>query len=47
MWAKRGAGGGSFPGEGIRVIGDDEALKILEAEDDDAAIMLYFDVDDA
>lgn len=47
MWGKPAVGGGSVPGEGIRVLDADEALKTLEAENEDWAIEMYFDVEDA
>lgn len=46
MWGKPAAGG-KISGEGIRVLGDDEALEILEAEDQVSAIKMYFEVEEA
>jgi hypothetical protein len=47
MWQRPAVGGGSIPGEGIRVVKDDEALQILEAEDVDWIIEEYFEVEEA
>lgn len=47
MWSKPALGGGSIPGKGIRIVDEDEVLKILESEDEDWAIEEYFDTEHA
>lgn len=44
IWGREGAGGGYIPGEGIRLLSDDEAREILEAEHMDDLIEEYFEV---
>lgn len=43
MWGRDGVGG-QVPGEGIKLISNDEALVILEAEDMDDVIEEHFEV---
>ncbi len=44
MWGREGLGGGRIPGKGIRLLSDDEALRVLESEDMDDLIEEFFDV---
>jgi len=44
MLGRDGVGGGRVPGEGIRLLSDDEAREILEAEDMDYLIEEFFEV---
>lgn len=44
MWGRDGVGGGGIPGEGIRLLSDDEARDVLEGEDMDHLIEEYFEV---
>lgn len=43
MWGRKGLGG-PIPGEGIRLVTDDEARAFLEAEDMDDLIEDFFEV---
>ncbi|MEO5807031.1 hypothetical protein [Devosia sp.] len=43
MWGRETAGG-FIPGEGIRILSDSEALRILEAENADHLIEEYFKI---
>lgn len=42
MWGREGAGG-CLPGDGVRLLSDDQARDILEAEDMDYLIEEYFE----